>query len=69
MGKVPHVSYNTGENEWYTPAAYIEAARAVMESIDVDPASSHVANQIVKATTYYTAEDDGRLRHWQGISG
>ena len=61
-----HVSYSTGNNEWYTPAPYIEAARVVMGSIDVDPASSPIANQIVKATTYYTAEDDGRLQPWQG---
>jgi len=66
LGKVPHVSHNTGENEWYTPIAYVDAARAVMGSIDVDPASSDIANQIVKATKYYTIEDDGRSQSWQG---
>lgn len=30
----PHVSYNSGENEWYTPSKFIESARLVMGSID-----------------------------------
>lgn len=52
--------------EWYTPEKYIEAARAVMGSIDVDPASSKRAQKIVKATTYYTAQDDGLAHQWSG---
>jgi len=61
-----HVSFNTGNNEWYTPVIYIEAARSVMGSIDVDPASSDIANRIVGASIYYTIEDDGKLQSWQG---
>lgn len=61
-----HVSNNSGENEWDTPPEYIEAAREVMGSIDCDPASSDKANEIVKATVYYTKETNGLDKEWKG---
>lgn len=64
--KRAHVANNSGNNEWYTPADYVELARQVMGSIDTDPASSEVANATVKAGTYYTADDDGRAKVWAG---
>lgn len=61
-----HVSNNSGENEWYTPSIYIEAARTVMGTIDFDPASSEVANKTVKAKKFLTKDDDGLTCKWHG---
>ena len=61
-----HVAQNSGENEWYTPSQFIESARAVMGSIDTDPASSDIANKVVGASEYFTKEMDGLFRKWRG---
>lgn len=61
-----HVSNNSGENEWYTPERFIEAARLTMGKIDLDPASSKRANETVKAGVIYTIEDNGLTKDWSG---
>src|SRR3989344_7876757 len=66
MDKTVHVSHNSGNNEWYTPPEYLEAARSVMGSIDTDPASSFLANKTVKATQYFTKETNGLTKKWVG---
>lgn len=64
--KVVHVTNNSGENEWYTPLFYIDAAREVMGSIDCDPASCELAQESIKAGTFFTIEDDGLVHEWNG---
>ena len=64
--KKAHVAHNSGNNEWYTPAHFVEAARSVMGTIDLDPASSEIANQTVKATQFFTSEDSGLEKVWRG---
>lgn len=62
----PDISAEYDSDEWYTPIEFIEAARAVMGSIDLDPASSGEAQKIIGASTYYTLEDDGLEQEWLG---
>lgn len=62
----PHVTRNSGQNEWYTPSIYIDAARQVMGTINLDPASSAVAQRFVKAERFYTINDDGLKQDWKG---
>jgi phage N-6-adenine-methyltransferase len=62
----PHIGYNSGEDEWYTPEEYVILARKTMGSINLDPASSDEANKIIKADNYFTAEKNGLKQKWFG---
>ena len=64
--KKNHVINNSGNNEWYTPTNFIESARYVMGTIDLDPASNEFANKTVKATNYFSKENDGLKQDWYG---
>lgn len=55
-------------NEWRTPNKILEAARAALGGIDLDPASTGAANVSVRAKVYYSLErgEDGTIMPWHG---
>ena len=57
---------SSNNNERYTPAMYVDAARRVMGSIDIDPATCQRANLTVNADVMFTAENDGLQHDWPG---
>ena len=56
----------TGENEWFTPPEFLELARTVLGVIDLDPASSDKAQEVVQAEQYFAKADDGLAKQWHG---
>lgn len=65
-GGLPNPRHSCESVEHYTPPGIIEAARAVLGGIDLDPATSVVANTIVKAPRIFTAAEDGLAHSWAG---
>ena len=57
---------HTGDNESYTPLFFVESARDVMGSIDVDPASNDYAQSKINADKYFTKSDSGLNKEWNG---
>lgn len=57
--------YTSDTQEWYTPQEYIDRVRSVFNGqIDLDPASCAMANEVVKAETYWTAENKPLEHMW-----
>lgn len=55
-------------DSWYTPMVYVESARAVMGGIDLDPFSSDLANETIKATRYHTEKNSCLAVDWHASS-
>ncbi len=61
---VPKILHSSASQEHFTPAPIVEAARRTLGSIDLDPASCELANEVVRATAILTVEDDGLNQKW-----
>jgi hypothetical protein len=66
MNAAQLINQDSGDTEYYTPVNIVDAARATMGGIDLDPFSSLVANERVKATRIFTVDDDGLKQKWSG---
>jgi hypothetical protein len=66
MNAAQLINQDSGDTEYYTPAEIVNAARATMGGIDLDPFSSYRANVRVKATRIFTIDDDGLKQPWSG---
>jgi ParB family chromosome partitioning protein len=64
--KYRHLDRTDGYEPYGTPEQYLEAARATLGGIDLDPASSAIAQERVQAARYYTKEEDGLAHDWAG---
>jgi len=60
------INQDSGDVEYYTPAHIVDAARRTMGGVDLDPFSSASANERVRASRYFTLDDDGLNQPWFG---
>jgi phage N-6-adenine-methyltransferase len=65
---IVHGTQGTGMDEWYTPEKYIESARKVLDGIELDPASSDIAQETVQAERYFTMNDNALAHEWKARS-
>jgi phage N-6-adenine-methyltransferase len=63
-----HAPFGTGENECYTPVKFLDAAREVLGGFGLDPASSDMAQRVVKAAHYFTEATNGLAQEWRARS-
>ena len=56
----------TAHEDWHTPPHIMDAAKAVLGVIDLDPASSEAANKSVGAKVFFAESDDGLSKEWRG---
>ena len=53
------------KDERYTPEFLIERVRQTLGRIELDPMSCEEANEVVKASAFFTKQDDGLSKRWR----
>lgn len=71
MNSAQLINQTSGEVEYYTDPKILESAREMLGQIDLDPASSYIANKHVKAHRYCGIQFDGTFidgitQNWHG---
>jgi ParB family chromosome partitioning protein len=64
MNNHQHINATSGDVEWFTPSFIIEAVRATLGSIELDPASCKAANERVGASLFFGIHDNSLFRPW-----
>jgi len=62
------INQTSGKVNYVTPPHIIEAARATMGGIELDPASSMAANKIVQAKRFFSVYQNGLELQWDAES-
>lgn len=60
------INQDSGNYEYYTPMEIVDMAREVMGTIDLDPFSSHEANENIGATLYFHKDNNALVHRWFG---
>lgn len=64
-----NILHSKANPNWTTPTTIVEIARALLGgTIDLDPFSSTIANQTVRATRFYDEATDGFEQEWNANS-
>lgn len=58
--------YQSGSNEWYTPAHIVQLSVKMLGGIDLDPCSNSKENPNVPAARHFVQADDGLSQNWSG---
>lgn len=62
----PAAKHSSASQEWYSPPEIVVPGRELMGDIDLDPASSRLANEFIAASTFYDEASNGFVRQWHG---
>jgi hypothetical protein len=68
MNNAQLINQTSHDFEYYTQAKFVEPARRTMGWIELDPASSLIANRTIRAQHIYTVDDDALSQAWRAAT-